>query len=159
GKEADLELIAESVRNLRALPFIKDAAIAQVHNTDGSVDLLVKTQDSWTTQPQFDIASEGGQTTMLAGFEEINLFGFGKDVSYFYKKDATGVAHLVGYNDPQFLNTRLRLTSSFQDTATGNAQDVKLERPFFSLTTRSSGGLTLDHSNALQKVFQGGQEI
>ncbi len=159
GTQTDLEQIEESERNLRALAFIKEASVTPQQNSDGTVDLFVKTQDSWTTQPQFNVSSEGGQTTFSAGFEEINLLGYGKDLSYFYKNNVDGVAHQVGYSDPQFLNTRLRLSSSFQDTPTGNAQDVKLERPFFSLTTRAQGGVTVDHSNALQKVFQTGQQI
>lgn len=159
GSQTDLEQVEESERNLRALPFIKEASLTSQQNPDGTVDLLVKTQDSWTTQPQFNISSEGGQTTYSAGFEEINLLGYGKDFSYFYKHGVDGVGHQLAYSDPQFLNTRLRLSSSFQDTPTGNAQDVKLERPFFSLTTRASGGITVDHSNALQKVFQEGQQI
>ncbi len=123
------------------------------------MDLLVKTQDSWTTQPQFNISSEGGQTSYSAGFEEINLLGYGKDVSYFYKKKPEGVGHLVGYNDPQFLNTRLRLASSFEDNPTGNAQNVNLAQPFYSLTTRWSAGVPVAHSNSLQKVFEAGQQI
>ena len=123
------------------------------------MDLFVRTQDSWTTQPQFNVASEGGQSTFAAGFEEINLLGYGKDVSYFYKKTVDGISHIFGYNDPQFLNTRLRLSSAFQDTPSGNAQDVKLEQPFYSFTTRSAASITIDHLNTLVKDFQNGQQI
>jgi len=65
----------------------------------------------------------------------------------------------MGYNDPQFLNTRLRLSSAFQDTPNGNVQDLELEQPFYSFTTRSAYGAAVNHSNALQKVFQGGNQI
>jgi hemolysin activation/secretion protein len=159
GDQTDTEQIDESERNLRALPFIKDAVVMSQPNSDGTVDLHVRTQDSWTTQPQFDVSSEGGQSTYSAGFEEINLLGYGKDVSYFYKKNVDGVTHQVGYNDPQFLNTRLHLSSAFQDTPSGNVQDVKLEQPFYSFTTRSAYGVSVDHSNALQKVFLAGNQI
>ena len=159
GDWTDLERLAESERDLRALPFIKEARIVQTSARDGAVDLLVRTQDSWTTQPQFNVASEGGQTSYSGGFEEINLLGYGKDVTYLYKKNVDGISHVLGYNDPQFLNTRLRLTSSFQDTPTGNVQDVTLERPFYSLITRAAAGASFDHYLALQKVYQGGQQI
>jgi len=159
GDWTDLERLAESERDLRTLPFIKEARIVQTTTPDGAVDLLVKTQDSWTTQPQLNIASEGGQTSYSAGFEEVNLLGYGKDVTYLYKKNVDGLSHVLGYNDPQFLNTRMRLTSSFQDIPTGNVQDVKLERPFYSLTTRAAAGGSFDHSQALQKIYQGGQQI
>jgi len=159
GDWTDLERIEESERNLRALPFIKDASISQQQTPDGRVDLLVKTQDSWTTQPQFNVASEGGQTSLSGGFEEINLLGYGKDLSYQYKKNTDGVSEVLGYNDPQFLNSRFILNSSFQDTATGNAQDINLAQPFYSLTTPVAGGLPYSHFEGLQKVFAQGTQI
>ncbi len=159
GDWTDLERIEETERNLRALPFVKDAKITQELSPDGRVNLLVKTQDSWTTQPQFNISSEGGQTSYSTGIEEINLLGYGKDFSYFYKNNVDGITHSLGYNDPQFLNTRLKLASGFQDTPTGNAQDVNLSRPFYSLTSRAAAGLPVAHSNSLVKVFQDGVQI
>jgi outer membrane protein assembly factor BamA len=159
GDWTDLERIEESERTLRALPFIKEASISQQQTPDGRVDLLVKTQDAWTTQPQFNISSEGGQTTYAGGFEEINLLGYGKDVSYFYKKNTDGITHIVGYSDPQFLNTRMQLNTAFQDTPSGNVQDVNLTRPFYSLATRAAAGIPVDHFNALQRVYANGQQI
>jgi hypothetical protein len=159
GDWTDLERLDESERDLRALPFIKDARVVQQSAPGGRVDLLVRTQDSWTTQPQLNINSAGGQNSYSAGFEEINLLGYGKDFTYLYKKNVDGIAHVVGYNDPQFLNTRARLSSTFQDTPTGNAQHLDLERPFYSLTTRAAAGLPVDRSLALQKIFQGGQQL
>jgi hypothetical protein len=159
GDMTDAVRIDESERNLRALPFIKDADIVQKPTADGSVDLFVRTQDSWTTQPQVNVASEGGETTYSAGFQEINLLGYGKDLSYFFKKDEDGPSHQVGYQDPQFFNSRFRLTSSFEDVPTGNIQSVRLERPFYSLTTHAAGGISGDHYEAREEVFEAGQEI
>jgi outer membrane protein assembly factor BamA len=157
GDWTDLERLNESERELRALPFIKDARITQQSTPDGRVDLLVRTQDSWTTQPQLNFKSEGGQTSYSGGFEEINLLGYGKDFTYLYKNNVDGISHVLGYNDPQFLNTRARLSSSFQDIPTGNIQDVTLERPFYSLVTRTAAGASFNHSQSLQKIYQGGQ--
>jgi outer membrane protein assembly factor BamA len=159
GDWTDLEKIEESERNLRALPFIKDAKIITEPAPNGTVNLLVRTQDSWTTQPQINFASAGGQTTSSVGFEEVNFLGYGKDLSYFYKKNVDGISQNMGYKDPQFLNTRFRLLSDFQDTPTGNAQDLDIERPFYSLTTRAAAGLPVSHSEGLVKVFQNGSQI
>src|SRR6185503_5445727 len=79
--------------------------------------------------------------------------------SYFYKKDIDGITHVLGYNDQQFLNTRARLLTSFQDTPSGNIQNVILDRPFYSLTTRTAAGISLDHSISTQKIYQSTQLI
>jgi outer membrane protein assembly factor BamA len=159
GDWTDLERLAESERNLRALSFIKAAEIDQIQAPDGRVDLRVRTQDSWTTQPQFNIASQGNQTTYSAGFEELNLLGYGKDLSYFYSKNIDGISHQIGYSDPLFLNTRMNLISSFQETATGNAQNLNLSYPFYSFTTRQAGGVVMNRSTGLQRVYENGQQI
>ena len=160
GDWTDLAQLEESERNAAcALPFIKEASIMENPAPDGQTDLLVKTQDSWTTQPLLNFSSEGNQNTFSAGFEEINLLGYGKDVSYFYKKDVNGISHQVGYTDPQLFNTRWNLASSFQDVTTGNVEDINLTRPFYSLTTRTAGGVALDHTLSQQKVFENGQQI
>jgi len=160
GDWTDLAQLEESERELRALPFIKAASIVQSPAPNGQTDLLVKTQDSWTTQPQLNFSSEGNQSTFSAGFEEINLLGYGKDVSYFYKKDdVNGVSHQLGYNDPQLFNSRLNLASSFQDSSTGNSENVNLALPFYSLTTRTAAGIAVDHTLDLQRVYQDGQQI
>src|ERR1700688_2430939 len=41
GDEADQQLLDESERNLRALPFVKDAKIVEVPAPNGQVDLIV----------------------------------------------------------------------------------------------------------------------
>jgi len=95
GDQTDTEQIEESERNLRALPFIKDATITpQPMRTVPSI-CTSKTQDSWTTQPQFNVASEGGQSTYSAGFEEITSW-IRERFFVFYKKTVDGVTHQWG---------------------------------------------------------------
>lgn len=159
GEYTHEELLEESERKLRALFFIKDAKIIEQPASQGEVDLLVRTQDTWTTQPQINFGSEGGQSKYSAGILEENLLGYGKSISYFYRSNPDGVSHEFGYGDPQLFNTRSRLSALFLDTPTGNEQHLTLARPFFSRETRAAAGLTLNHSQALQKVFEGGSEI
>ena len=155
GENVTQGKIEEAERDLRALPFIKEATIIQKQTPDGAVDLFVKTQDSWTTQPQINFSSEGGQTSSSVGFEELNLLGYGKDLSYFYKKNIDGISHNVGYNDPQFLNTRLQLMSDFQITPSGNGEDFNLTRPFYSYATRAAAGVPFSPFHRPSKSVSG----
>lgn len=152
-------LLDESERNLRTLPFVKDAKIVEVPVSDGVVDLVVRTQDTWTTQPQVNFGSEGGQSHFSAGILEENVFGYGKSLSYFYKKTPDGMSNELAYSDLQFLNTRAQLTTLFADIPSGNHQQVNLQRPFYSFESRYATGISFDHERSLQKIFQGGNEI
>lgn len=167
GESTNEELLEESERSLRALPFIRDAKIIEipaqlsgkVPSSGQWVDLHVRTRDSWTTQPQVNFGSEGGQNKYSAGILEENFLGYGKSVSYFYSSDQDGISNQFSYSDPQLFNTRWKLTSSLENTSTGNKQSLTLTRPFFSRETRTSGGLGVNRSRALQKVFENGTEI
>jgi outer membrane protein assembly factor BamA len=157
GEPADQEKLDESERILRSLPFIKEATIKTVPTNDGRVDVVVETQDGWTTQPQIDFATAGEKNHFAAGLLEENLLGYGKSVSYFYSdNDLTGISHQYGYSDPQLFGTRAQLTSLFDDTETGNEQHLTLANPFYSLATPYAAGSSWNHILGDQKVFQGG---
>ncbi len=159
GQGTTKELLEESERILRAQSFIKSAEITTEPVPGGQVDLVIKTQDTWTLQPQFNYGQEGGETKISTGFLEENFLGYGKQLSYFYKKDRDGVAHELGYKDPLLFGTRFTLDSKFEAFPTGNSQHVALNRPFFSLATRYALGIDFENETRLQKIFEAGQEI
>lgn len=160
GDTVEKVVLEETERNLRALSFIKDAAISEAVVSRSEADLVVRTQDAWTTQPQVNFGSEGGQSYFSAGVLEENLLGYGKMFSYFYRKDtAEGISHQFGYADPQLLHTRVTLSAFFEDIPTGNHQKVNLARPFYSFETRAAGGSPFERAQSLQKVLEEGREI
>jgi outer membrane protein assembly factor BamA len=159
GETVQEPLLEETERNLRALPFVKDAKITEVSVNQTDVDLIVKTQDAWTTQPQINFGSEGGKSHFSTGILEENLLGYGKSFSYFYKKeDLEGISHQFSYSDPQLFHTRTTLSTLFEDIPTGNHQSIGLARPFYSLETPVAGGINFDRSMSLHKVLERGQE-
>jgi len=159
GKRTTQVNLDESERILRAQSFIKYAEITPIEAPGGQVDLRVHTQDTWTLQPQVNYKSEGGETSFSTGFLEENFLGYGKLVSYFYKEDREGVAHEFQYEDPLLLGTRFTLQTALETFPTGNSQRLNFAHPFFSITTRWSGGLALDNETRLQRIFENGQEI
>lgn len=151
-------LLAESERNLRALPFIKSARIEPVPVGPNTADLRVFVQDSWTTQPQVNFGSEGGESSMSAGIEEENFLGLGKTLSVFYRDENFEKQGEIGYKDRQLFGTRWRLDTTLKTMTTGNGQNVSLLHPFYSVTTRYSYGVSIDRFRQLQRIFQGGVE-
>jgi outer membrane protein assembly factor BamA len=158
GMLARVEDIEESERKLRALRFIKDSDIAIVPISETQADLKVITQDAWTTQPQINFGSEGGESSFSAGILEENVFGFGKELSLFYKKDKDGRGTEFEYKDPQLLGTRW--TAETQVIA-GNFTDresLNVERPFYAPQTRFATGFNAERDKEVVRVFEGGSE-
>lgn len=156
GEPADKDLLDESERILRALPFIKDARIRTYPTGDGQVDVVVETHDTWTTQPQIDFGTQGGESHFTAGMLEENLFGSGKSASYFYKNNPEGTSREYAYDDPQLFGSRVQLSSLIDDTPTGNQHHLSIARPFYSLTTNLAGGANWNHVRGLQTVITNG---
>jgi outer membrane protein assembly factor BamA len=143
----------ESERNLRANYPFRRAEITQTPNPDGTVDALVRTQDSWSLNPKIGIGTSGGQSTASYGIEENNLLGYGKSISYGHSQgnSTSGPQHSdsFGYGDPRFLGTRLGLGGSYTRNQDGSSYGVSLARPFYSLDTPAAVSASWNLSNAV----------
>ena len=65
GERFDSAKVAETARNLRALGIFRRVLIDSIHTDSGTV-LRVTTKDGWSTRPQVDFSSTGGQTVLGA---------------------------------------------------------------------------------------------
>ncbi len=74
GEPFDSARVAETARNLRALGIFRRVLIDSIHTDSGTV-LRVTTKDGWSTRPQLDFTSTGGQTAWSVGIQELNLLG------------------------------------------------------------------------------------
>ncbi len=141
----------ESERNLRAKYPFRRAEIVPLPNPDGTVDAVVRTQDSWSLNPKLGIGTSGGQSTASYGIEENNLLGYGKSLSYGHSQgnSTSGYQHSdsIGYGDPRFLGSRLGLGGGYSRTQDGNSYGVGLARPFYSLDTPAAVSASWSLSN------------
>jgi hypothetical protein len=164
GDTTNESKLEESERKLRSLDFVKSATIEHIPasnepKTSNKVDLKVTVQDAWTTQPQANFGSQGGQSSFSVGFVEENFLGYGKYVSYFNNHQANETENSFRYNDPQFFNTRWHLDGTLKRATAGNTELLSIQRPFYSLTTRYSYGGSLNRSEVLNKLYQNSTEI
>ncbi len=162
GERWDNLKVIQSERNLRSSYPFRRADITPVPRPDGRVDALVRTQDSWTTNPRIGIGTSGGQSSASIGLEEDNLLGYGKSVSYEHSVGhaTSGATHSdsYGYGDPRFLRTRLALSSSYTHDQNGDSESASLSRPFYSLETDHAMALSWSNSNSLGYEYQNGAD-
>ncbi|MCX5793692.1 MAG: hypothetical protein NTY45_15960 [Elusimicrobia bacterium] len=147
GDRYDAALVAETERNLRALPFIRRAEAEATVNKNGTVDVLVRTYDSWTLEPVANFKRAGGSNSIKAGVGEGNILGTGKAGSAVYSRDLEGVrAMSFDYKDIQFLRYKHLQYSMAARTAPGSRRfSVSLARPFFASIAPSSLGGTFSY--------------
>lgn len=139
GDRFDPALVAETERNLRALPFIRRAETLSVINSSGTVTVYVRTYDSWTLEVVTGFSRAGGVANAKLGMAERNLLGEGKAVSAVYSQSGGSPTKSASWSDPQFLHRKHLLYNMTATDSPGRRDyEVSLSRPFYaSITPRS----------------------
>ena len=147
--------LAESERNLRALDFIKTATITAKPPHGGIVDVVVETQDTWTTDLNGDLAHVQGVDTYSVDLTQKDLFGSGADASVTYDKDVERRRRAVEVSTPALGGlaywTGDLLVSRNSD---GAERRVAFGRPLASLSHRWSLLLELDRLSQRRHLYQ-----
>lgn len=144
GDRLDPLLIEESERKLRSMPFIRRAEITAAENPAGTVDVVVRTYDSWTLEVVASFKRAGGTTSLKAGLAEHNILGQGKSLSAVYSKDGASQSRAFAYTDPQFLHyKRLRYSISALSAPGSRQFSMAVNRPFYASIARRSAGTSI----------------
>lgn len=156
GDAYDPNLVEETERNLRSLPFIRRAEAVPAVNADGGVDIVVRTYDSWSLELAAAYKRAGGATSIRGGIADHNVLGGGKLVSAIYDRNGTSSSKSFGYQDPQFLHhEHLVYALSAVKSPGVETFALALERPFYaSIVPRAMGG-TVSYSKATVSTFPG----
>jgi Omp85 superfamily domain len=153
GDPADPFLLEESERNLRALPFIRQVKVGTVPVGPDQVDVIVLTQDTWTTQPRVSFGYGGGTYRTSFGLVESNVLGYGKKIRLIYRHGIDRTSSLFEYDDPRLLGSRWAASGDYQDTSDGRVAEGILEYPFYSLQTPWAGGGGYSSRRERNRVF------
>ena len=82
GDVYDTALVSETVRNLRALPFLLKTEIRLDTGQGGKSIMVVNTSDKWTTTGGVSFHRTGGRDDLRIGIKENNFLGYGIFMSH-----------------------------------------------------------------------------
>ncbi|MDP3542436.1 MAG: hypothetical protein Q8T11_08220 [Elusimicrobiota bacterium] len=159
GEVWDPLKVIQSERNLRANGSFRRVDILPVTRPDGRVDAVVRSQDSWTTNPRFAAGTEGGESFFSMGLEEGNILGYGKSVAVDYGRTGSRTYSSYSYGDPRFLGTRLALNGGYSRGSTGDAASASLTSPFYSLDSRRASAVSWLRSTTEPILYRDGEEF
>jgi hemolysin activation/secretion protein len=160
GDPFDRRILDETERNLRSQRHLNDAEIEPTrYNEDGTVDVVVRVHDVWTLVPSFSFSRKGGTNSSEFEIEDSNLLGLGKAVSVERSSDVDRDTWRVLYGDPNLFGSRWRLDVAYFDSSDGGEQSVRLARPFYSLDSRWSLGLTTTDATAAISRYSLGKVV
>jgi hypothetical protein len=159
GEVWDPLKVIQSERNLRANGSFRRIDIIPVKRADGRVDAIVRSQDSWTTNPRFAAGTEGGESFFGLGLEEGNILGYGKSVAFDYARTGNKTASSYSYGDPRFLGTRLALGGSYSRGTTGDSAAASLTRPFYELDSTHASAVAWQRTVSENVIYRDAAEF
>ena len=172
GDALDPVRVEQTERNLRALPFLRDARIESFpvdvddDEPDGQppgaaerVDIQVEVWDIWSLIPHVQFAHIADETVWSAGVSETNLLGWGKEVSVSHSVTLDRSANRFWYRDPQLAGSRLRLTAAAADLSDGDEGLLAVGRPFYALEDRWAFAVRASTFTRSDPLFEDGQEV
>jgi hypothetical protein len=157
GEPLDPERLAESERNLRQVPFLRQVRIFTKPVAPKLVDVVVRVQDTWTTDFRLSFSSGGGDQKTEFGFLESNLFGFGKRLVLLYSDELDRTSKQIGYDDPRVLGTRWRWAGNYEDKSDGREIATLVEYPFYSLDTPWAGSFRYSSLEERLRIYETGE--
>lgn len=152
GEPWSAERAAESERVLRALRFLSPEAIHALAAGE-STDVAVVTQDHWTTNPELNIESGGGQVYGSFSFTERNFLGRGLGFSLAFSKVPTGNSRSLSVSDPAVLGSRVRANFEASTGSGGKSNQFSLGQPFYAEDARYSYGVTWSRGSSQVQLF------
>jgi hypothetical protein len=152
-------VLDETARNLRMQRYVREPTVRAVAFHDGVVDVEVRVRDVWTTNPGASFGRAGGANSSGFEFEELNLFGLGKQVSLGFKQNADRASYTARWTDSSVLGTRWRDTIAVTDSDDGHGYELALERPFYALDSRWSAGVSATQEAGIDRAYALGREV
>jgi outer membrane protein assembly factor BamA len=159
GDNFSVQKLRESERLLRKNRFLYDANIVPKLFQPGVVDLIVKTRDNWTLLPTFSVSSSGGENRHRYGIKEQNLFGTGTQINVEKVVDDDRNSTIFEFSDRNLGRSWLGLDLFHRDSSDGDAQRIRLTRPFYALTTRWAAGIDLGSNDRVDSLYSLGEIV
>ncbi len=151
--------IEETERNLRDLRFIREPSVHAIDCRDGTADLEVVVREVWTTDIGVAFGRSGGKNSGGIKLEELNLLGFGKQLSFELSTNADRSSSTLHWRDPDVRSGRWLHDIAFRDSNDGQGWSVLVERPFYSLDSRWSAGIALLRDETVEPVYRLGKRV
>lgn len=142
GERYSGRALEESERILRTTRYLYDARVRPIAWHDGKVDIEVRTRDVWTLNPGLSFGRSGGKSTSGFEIEELNLLGFGSQLSLGFKSGIDRNSTTLLYRDRQIFGSWWDLKADASDNSDGRSHELSLVRPFYALDTHWAAGIS-----------------
>lgn len=137
GQLYDSARVAESERALRALGVFRLVRV-DTGRVEGSLALRVVTADGWSSKPQANYSTAGGDQTWEVGFVEENFLGTASQLAVSYGRTPDRRRLDFQYLNPHFFVPRAALLLRYADLSDGRKGAWQVGVPFYQTAARGA---------------------
>jgi Omp85 superfamily domain len=159
GDKISVQALEESERLIRSNRYIHAASVRPVKLDDGVVDIEVTTSDVWTLMPKIALSRSGGTNNTALGVKETNLLGTGIELELAFKSDVDRDSSSIKFVDRHLGNSWYSLAAYIAENSDGRAHHLQLEKPFYSLDSRSSVGVSTLSNDRVESFYDRGERL
>jgi hypothetical protein len=135
GDPYDSARVAESERRLRRLRVFREVQV-DTGRIDGRLALLAATADGWSTKPQLNFSTVGGDQTWEAGIVEENFLGLATTAVAIFRGTPDRRELELQYVSPQLLFRHANLVTQYLDRSDGHRFVWSYGIPFYHASAR-----------------------
>lgn len=151
--------LRESERILRTQRWLYDARVVPWRRCGDRVDVKVVARDVWSLVPTGDVERSGGETSLLLGLQEVNLFGRGERLGVQYLDGIDRSGPSIFYQDDYLAGGPWALQAEAAHHTDGGRLELGLGQPFRSLDDRRSQRLEMLYDKRHQPLFDRGFRV
>ena len=152
-------VVQETERILRANDYLYDAVVRPTSFDGTTVNLEVRTRDTWTLNPGLNFNRQGGENSGSIELEEKNLLGTGQQLAFGWTNDVDRESIDFDFFDPHFRSTWTRFGVRYSDADDGETMALRVDRPFYALDTQHAGGLFLFDTQLDDPRYANGERV
>jgi len=145
----DVELMLDTERLLRGFNFLADASINVTRLPSGDVELIVNTQDEWSTRIEPRVSSDGAMGLEGLRLVEDNLAGTGRHLALFYDRIDEDRIFGVSYATPHLFDSRWNMALQASRTEVGYSYHAAVAYPFVGESGRVAFKQELDRQDRI----------
>jgi outer membrane protein assembly factor BamA len=155
GDSLDLYKLYESERILREREFLANVKIDLSPVGDDSVDVIISFADKWSTYVNFSYRRQGDYRNYGLTFKDLNLFGFGYNVSLSLAFLNFGKSREFIFFDKNLFGTRYEFKFQGKLYPEWGIKTIHLHRRFYSLESGHELSLYYQDFSGQKYIFQG----
>jgi len=157
GDLLSAQALEESERILRRHSYIQDAQIEAVRDADGLAAITVTTTDVWTLLPKASFSRKGGESRTSLGVKDSNFLGTGILVEAVHRSDVDRDSNVLKYVDRNVGDTWYGIKAIYEDSSDGQQYLFDFGKPFYSLESKRSHGITTNDYDRVDSFYDRGQ--